>query len=1252
MSSDTPTPPKSAIQTTGYIPNPTPTLSVIPQEPPAAADGVAASTLPSEIGGLLREMGGPASTQLTADEGRGTISQSPAEQVRSAGMSGDTSGTSLPGYEILGELGRGGMGVVYKARQVSLNRIVALKTIRGNRVGPKDLARFLIEAEAVAAIEHPNVVRVYEYGDYDGHPYMALEYLPGGTLGDRIEKAGKLPPLEAAGLIATIARGVAAAHALRIVHRDLKPANVLFGKEESAGDISTAPDATPNSHPSASAPKVADFGLAKRGASDLTQTQAVMGTPAYMAPEQADGRTKFVGPTADVWSLGVILFECLHGDRPFEAPDVHGLLGMIRSAEVPAYDSQSRVPRELDLICRKCLEKIPADRYPSATELADDLERFCRGEPVTVRPLGPTARAARWAKRNPVVAGLVGFVFVVSVGLVASLFAQYKQAVARAEFEHHAKEEAERLKVDAVKFAEENAKLAQSETARRKEAEQLRKQADAEAARANQVSDFMTGLFRGTDPLDFFGNDILPQSWEKQRSKTADTLLKEAAEKFRTGLQDQPLTKARLSEAVANSLTSFGDYKSAEPIFKEALALRRQHLPPNHPDVIENELAIGRMYWNLGDFPAALEWFRGAMAKQRNNGASEEAILACRFYEALALTFIDEPAADVIFREVIEGRDRLLGPNHKDTISARIAFAGTLLDQGRTGELVNVLPKILASLQSHPSAQFRLVGDVISAFQTGVGLVHMANSTPALADSFRRQAETKLREALKKGEQHFPFDHWMVNMIRFELAGVLSEMGKWNEADALYTRMVESIRKTYGFAHPKLLIVGHVVGIRWARNGRLVDARKLWEDIDIANKTQFGADNHWRGKLLLGRATFESEFGSVITAQKYLVEALGLVRAGKVAINRPVCQTLLLAGKGFARPNLSEPAKLIAKDLLATTRQYISSVFGTRSREMCLALRVEGEELFEMGYRAAGLERLTESLAIISLLNGSSDDDERHDLWAALGRAENARGRFETAEGYYAKAFAISRGDWPRDRLTDGWGLVTARVGLRKFAQAIPVLESIRRWNVSSMVSDQELAWTDLCLAAARFTAGDAEEYLADIRGMMKRAEQSTNVNVLARTAWAVGLSPDTIPTEAADLAKLLAAKLTPASRFAWGYWSLALVRLRAGDLEGAENALTAGGTTFGTPPREWAFYPIIKGLCAVKRGDIVAAQAHLRKAEELVAGERPSEARPFAYADTIWADRFFTDLLLAELRAKITPRDVAPPPREVKVHP
>ncbi len=294
---------------------------------------------------------------------------------------------SVPGYDLPGPLGEGGMGVVWKALQTKLNRLVALKMVLGDqRAGSKELIRFLAEAEAVAAVKHPHVVQVYDYGEANGRPFLAMEYLSSGSLSDRFQQTGRIEPKAAAELVATLAGAIQAAHDLGIVHRDLKPGNVLYDEHGQ--------------------PKVTDFGLAKRaGGSDLTATQAVMGTPAYMAPEQARGETKFVGPQADVYSLGVILYECLTDTKPFEAPDPIALLRKVAEEEPERPGKRILgLLRDMELICLKCLAKDPAERYPTAGVLAADLRRFVAGEPVSVRAARVVERAAKWARRKPTLA--------------------------------------------------------------------------------------------------------------------------------------------------------------------------------------------------------------------------------------------------------------------------------------------------------------------------------------------------------------------------------------------------------------------------------------------------------------------------------------------------------------------------------------------------------------------------------------------------------------------------------------------------------------------------------------------------------------------------------------------------------------------------------------------------------------------------------------------------------------------------------
>jgi serine/threonine-protein kinase len=328
---------------------------------------------------------------------------------------GTAIGMTFGDYEVLQEIARGGMGIVYRARQKSLDRIVALKMIRDRELADTDdVRRFRTEAESAAGLDHPNIVPIYEVGEHDGQHFFSMKFIEGGSL-------AKLPPRLAsdqrllAQLLIKVARAVHHAHQRGILHRDLKPANILL---DSGGE-----------------PHVTDFGLAKRveGGAGLTQTGAIVGTLCYMAPEQAAAE-KVLTTAVDVYGLGAVFYELLTGRPPFRgANDLDTLLQVRAEEPVRPRAINPKVDRDLETICLKCLAKEPHGRYGSAEMLAEELERWLAGKPILGRPVGSVERAVKWVKRRPAIAGLLAAVLLVAAAGFAGTYWQYLDALEEAD---------------------------------------------------------------------------------------------------------------------------------------------------------------------------------------------------------------------------------------------------------------------------------------------------------------------------------------------------------------------------------------------------------------------------------------------------------------------------------------------------------------------------------------------------------------------------------------------------------------------------------------------------------------------------------------------------------------------------------------------------------------------------------------------------------------------------------------------------
>ena len=326
----------------------------------------------------------------------------------------DTPLPKIPGYEVEAVLGRGGMGIVFRARHLRLNRLVALKMVlAGAYACPQDRLRFQREAEAAAGLQHPNVVQIHDIGESDGRPYFTMEYVEGGSLAQKF--AGMPQPARAAAsLLATLAEAVQAAHACGIMHRDLKPANVLL----------TA-DGTP---------KISDFGLARRldGETALTRPGIAVGTPSYMPPEQAHGQM-LAQPTGDVYALGAILYELLTGRPPFRAETAAETIQQVISQDpVPPSRLNATVPRDAETICLKCLRKEPGQRYASAAVLAEDLHRFLRGEAIAARPEGRWERLVRSIRLRPAFSAVIAVCTLLTLLLIGGGAWTFSEQTAKA----------------------------------------------------------------------------------------------------------------------------------------------------------------------------------------------------------------------------------------------------------------------------------------------------------------------------------------------------------------------------------------------------------------------------------------------------------------------------------------------------------------------------------------------------------------------------------------------------------------------------------------------------------------------------------------------------------------------------------------------------------------------------------------------------------------------------------------------------
>jgi tetratricopeptide (TPR) repeat protein len=741
------------------------------------------------------------------------------------------------------------MGVVYKAQQESLGRFVAVKMIlAGAHASADQRLRFQTEAAALARLQHPNIVQVFESGEHQGVPYFAIEFVEGVSLEQRL--AGTpLPPQEAAQLTAVLAAAVQAAHTRGIIHRDLKPGNILL-----AGGTETPV--------SQCTPKITDFGLAKHLGQEgpHTASGALLGTPSYMAPEQAAGQTKVVGPSTDVYALGAVLYEMLTGRPPFKGATPFDTIDQVIHQEPVAPSRlQPKVPRDLETICLKCLQKDPAKRYLTAAALVDDLHCSLTGKPIQARPVGNAERLWRWCRRNPLVAASAATaILALVIGTVVAWAYALEANTARIEAEKET-EKARQAELEAVtaRLAEKNAHDA------KREMDQI----------VRMVSQIHIGEF--DDPLGIAGaaNPLPPRVGETRKVHENLELAAKLADRDYSSV---PKVHAFALEVVANGYRTLGMYPKAELYLKKVHRLRASALPENPLLLGDSHFNLGVLYQEWGHFDQADTHFKLAHRVWQANKlrASDQRVTKTLFHQAWLLVQIEEfPQAEKLFREVISRlQQRGVTEEDREFIVARFGMIGMLMEQARVADFgKEIRPHLQAVLKNMNNPHL----------DRGLPLFVSAVEKHLKAE-FTRQLLAKSEDAAKDMEEAIRCLHAAIGPNQYEgylmwvRADMLAAGGKVQEAETAYRESIQRIKETLGFEHHPVWQVLNSYGRFLHKQGRGKEIDPLYDKFITTQEERWPAPHFYFGHARTHYAELLQFRGEYARQEKMAREALAI----------------------------------------------------------------------------------------------------------------------------------------------------------------------------------------------------------------------------------------------------------------------------------------------------------------------------------------------------------------------------------------
>jgi tetratricopeptide (TPR) repeat protein len=679
-------------------------------------------------------------------------------------------------------------------------------------------------------------------------------------------------------------------------------------------------------------------------------------------------------------------------------------------------------------------------------------------------------------------------------------------------------------------------------------------------------------------------------------------------------------------------------YAEADDALTEALALRRANLPDSHPDVWKSELDLGRCKGERGDVLGGIERFRAVRASIERAGGPADLVLTARLYEGISLSAIGLPEATAVLNDVVAGREKLNGPNHKDTLLAKVAQVTNLMELGEWGEAVKRFAEFRRAVGEYPDARVREVFEPILDMQAKMAVANMPSGVGTLFAPSLRDTVKSIKADVARLEKQLTEDHLFMCIMRFELAKLMVRAGDEREGDATNARVLADVKKTVGLSHPKALTLVEYYGNRLAATKRADEGRALYLDAEAATRARFGADSPWLVRVLVRRARFEARHGAPAAAAASATEAAAMIARGAFVPTAAALEDLRTAAEALGKVVATRPHAL---KLLALSVAPVEKVHGETSVSMVVLLSEQGKQLYRAGDRAAALEALERAEALVPRVPALGPVG-RNTVMYWRGKLELDRGRFADAERYLRPALVLSRTHAdvrPLTREENAINLAIALAGQGRHAEGLPLMAEYQTSRKRLKLSDADAAAGEMLHATVALAAGARGEHEKLVRAMLARFNlKGAHGDVVARVGWAAALAPPA-GWDAAAHAKLMTAAVAPWPHFTWGYQGLALVRLRAGDYAGYEAALKQAARP------DDPLTLVIRGLANATGGNPAAARAYLTRAEDATEAAKPSAKNPFAYGDTFWYERVQYAALRDELRALLAP-PTAPPPR------